>query len=127
MEPWTQKLIPEWCTSYLKSILSAILQRLFIFIIQIMMICDHSFKHKKMENQKVKGRMISCAESRYKYQHVLFEIKIMFCHQFFNEFYLYHADKIVVWSLIQIQNNWGPKTLEQGRYQAMNPVTNTSM
>ena len=53
--------------------------------------------------------------------------KIWFIHQFFNDFYLYHADNVVLWSFFQIQNNWRPRKLKQGRDEALNLDTNTSM
>ena len=42
-------------------------------------------------------------------------------------FYLYLVDNDVLWSFFQIQNNWRPRKLKKGRYEAMNLDTNTSM
>ena len=41
--------------------------------------------------------------------------------------YLYHVNNDVLWSFFQMQNNWTPKKLKQGRFEALNPYTKTSM
>ena len=53
--------------------------------------------------------------------------KVCFIHNSSMSFYLYHIDNGVLWSFFQVQNNWTPRKLKQGRYEALNPDTNTSM
>ena len=55
------------------------------------------------------------------------KLKVCFIHNSSLKFYLYHVDNDVLWSFLQMQNNWTPRKLKQERYQALNPDRNTSI